>query len=253
MIIKSNINKDTAHDGIIHEPIEKQIFGELQKSEYTLSYKITDKQFVFTIGYCDVTFNIKKGKVVISASPFYSFETGLYSDIQSLEVKLKVNVDVQKDWDKVIDYIDRVNNFQKEFLCLKEIVKPSDSDIQNELGEYFNNDILECSYYSSLCFETNFSFSIKRKGCAPADGAYFNIYGDFGAEIRRGDMDNLVKHFYLDNDIYGLKKRIEIIQYVENKIDAFAIGNFTKALEKYKYTLVLKDLLEKYSIKSRYS
>lgn len=66
-------------------------------------------------------------------------------------------------------------------------------------------------------------------------------------------MDNLINHLRLGNDVTSLRKKMEVIAYVEDKISNFDINNFPLSKAMYNHILKIKDLLNKYGIKSRYS
>jgi hypothetical protein len=252
MILQSNINsKNKIHDVILYEPIERQIYKELEKT-HQFSYTINNG-YNFIIEHATIDLLIKNGKILVSINPCTSWESGKWYDIKPYNTTLKVNVDIQKNWKTILDYVDNINNFQNEYLALLDLdnKKQSDIAIENELGSYFNNDDLEVKYYSSFSGK-DFSFSITRKTYAPADGVYYTMNERNVATATYKDMENLIHHFYLGNDITSLRKKMEIISYIEDKIANFDLSNFPLSLSKYNYCQQVKNLITKFNIKSRY-
>ena len=255
MIIQSNINsKNKVHDVILFEPIEKQIHDELVTVK-NFTYEISKDYYLFKIEHALIRVSVKKGKVNITVEGHYeaAYNPNLWSDIKPFEIKLKVNVDVSEDWNKIIAYVDNINNFQKEYLVLINTVIISDSDIANELGKYINNDILEVKYYTSFNAK-NFGFYISPKGDSPANGVHYAVVDNNNVvEIDYQSMDNLINHLHLGNDILALRKKMDIITYIDDKVSKFDLNNFPTALAKYQHMLKIRILVNKYGIKSRYN
>ena len=250
MIIHSNISRtNKIHDGILFEPIEKQIYQEL-KDIKGITYEI-DGNFIFKIDKCSIILSIKKGKIVLLLQSEHSFDDGCCSDVAPLELKLNVNKDISKEWNKLLDRVYVINEFQEEYSKFnKEIFE---KEIRDELGNYFDNDILECIFFTSS-WDSKFGFYISGKGECAANGIYFDVSSPTVLLNAYKDMDNLLYHIRMNgSNTDNLRKKLEIIDYIEKKISVFDLNNFPKALERFNYILKVRALLDKYEIKSRYA
>lgn len=261
MIIKSNINKTTnLHDGIQFEPIEKQIYNELKSQKVSFTYQIKDS-FLFSIGNCDFRFTTKKGKIL-----FYAFginPSGIYQDIKPFEISLKINEDITLGWNKLCNYISDVNNFYTEY---KELITTqiNSNDVENELSSYFDSEIIKCRfYYHDWHNKVSFTLCPLRKDWngiktgIPADGVSCEIIdGKLSINMdNRHDsynMNNLIRHLNFDDTAEGLKKKLEVINYVEDKIANFYLENFPLFLSQINWNKKIIELKEKWNIKSRY-
>ena len=256
MLLSNISSKNKIHDVILFEPIEKQIHDELVALK-NFTYEIGKNYCLFKMEHALMRVSVEKGKVNISVEGNYEhykhYNTNLWDDIKPFEIELKVNVDVSKDWDKVIAYLDNINDFQKEYITLSNTTNILDSDVENELGKYINNNILKCRYHTSAT-SLKFGFWITKKDGAPADGAYYDVIDLTHLEIHEFmNLDNLIRHLYLGNDIVALKQKIDIINYIGDKDSKFDLNNFPIALTKYQHVLKVRALVNKYGIKSRYS
>lgn len=258
MIIKSNIGKSTnLHDGIKFEPIEKQIFDELTRQGVKFTYQVTDS-FLFWIGDCYFRFTTKKGKISFHAVGINP--SGVYQDIKPFEISLKVNEDITIGWNKLSNYISDVNSFYSEYKELTTRKLNTDYDIENELSAYFDSDLIKCRFYYhdwhnkvslTLC-------PLKTKTGTPADGVSCEIIdgrlvANTDATYNSYNMNNLIRHLRFDDTTEGLKKKVEVINYVETKIANFNIGNFPLFSEIINWNKNLIELKEKWNIQSRYN
>lgn len=264
MIIKSNIGKTTnLHDGIQFEPIEKQIYDELTRQGVKFTYQVTDS-FLFWIDNCYFKFTTKKGKITFYACGINP--SGIHQDIKPFEISLKVNEDITIGWNKISNYISDVNSFYSEYKELLSKKVNIDLDIENELSAYFDSDLIKCRFYYYE-WHNKVSFTLcplrynwdKTKTGTPADGvtceidAWGKLFANTDATYYSSsyNMNNLIRNLRFDDTTEGLKKKLEVINYVETKIANFNIENFPLFSEIINWNKKSIELKEKWNIKSR--
>jgi hypothetical protein len=250
MIIHSNISKKQKyHDGILYEPIEKQIYNELSKSYDDIKYEITD-EMIFKIDCCILTITVKNNiriKIDIDHFNYYSkLDNGFY-DIKPHFIKLKPNIDISKQWEEMLNYIDNINKFNEEYYLLPYEIKLE--DIEKELDDYFANDILDCRFFNTKN-DTDVLFYLTIKYQPPADGILFKILTHKELFVyKHMNINNLLYHIReFDDSPKMLVKKLELINYINEKINNFDLNNFPLLMKEYNRTLRIKQLIQKYNI-----
>jgi len=261
MMILTNLNKEQyIHDGIIYAPIEKQIFDYLKSEFNDVKYTINKNSYNFIIDNVILELEVSKYGLIymqLELNDSYLNKERLYTDIYLPRINFLKRKDVTKKWNEIIANIKIINIFQNEYLNLVKSYKDiSDEIVKDEFAKYFNNSLLKLStVFWSNKYNTEISINIVYNDKAPADGICYNINPNGLKEIKGYDLDNLLRHLNWDikDTSERLQLNIDIMNYLNLKVDSFNINNFPNTLLRYKQCQDIKSLLEKYQIKSRYN